>query len=414
MLRSSACAAALLVSLLSFATPHQAPAQRTPTAAAPELAELIDVRLLTADFYDKQVFLLGEAHGVQKPQELDFALLKHLNQRLGLRYYLAEVDQPKAYYLNEYLRTGDEAQLKRVFRSWVQQHQQWGNRDFYQKVQRIRQLNQSLPRARRIRFVGIDGLQDFSLAGEFLALRARSQPLPVALQLRLDSVAHHLRLGRPEVAQAARALEHLGHTPSARLAPLYNELRHLLTNVAYAGRKPGGREDVLHANFLALYQQLNLANEKLYGMWGLAHVLQGPIQRAALPLAARLQQAPSPVKARVVSLLCTYSGCRMMYPSQGLPAAWRTPGQPFTSTDKFNHDGPLVRVVGIDSLKAASRPSAVTLFPTANFGRPLQVTYAPQMPPEQQMRLDDRLPAAAYVQYLLLVRDSDMTQPLLP
>ena len=56
---------------------------------------------------------------MQRPQELDFVLLKHLNQRAGVRIYVAEVDCAKAYYLNEYKRTGQDSTLRLVFRSWV-------------------------------------------------------------------------------------------------------------------------------------------------------------------------------------------------------------------------------------------------------------------------------------------------------
>src|SRR5687768_10499945 len=50
-------------------------------------------------FYNSKVIMLGEVHGFAMPQELDFELLKHLNQKTGLTHYLAEVDQSQAYFL---------------------------------------------------------------------------------------------------------------------------------------------------------------------------------------------------------------------------------------------------------------------------------------------------------------------------
>ncbi|WP_216690549.1 hypothetical protein [Hymenobacter siberiensis] len=121
-LRRLALAPLFWLPLASFA--------QTPTPAQPETVfagvpqetiagEAPAFQLFDETFYDNQLFLLGEAHGVQRPQELDFALLKHLNQRAGVRTYVAEVDCAKAYYLNEYLRTGDAATLDLVFRSWL-------------------------------------------------------------------------------------------------------------------------------------------------------------------------------------------------------------------------------------------------------------------------------------------------------
>jgi hypothetical protein len=77
-------------------------------------------------FYRNQLFLLGEAHGFAAPQELDFQLLKHLNEKAGVTHYLAEVDYSQAHFLNEYLRTGDERLLRYVFDTWVRANAQWG------------------------------------------------------------------------------------------------------------------------------------------------------------------------------------------------------------------------------------------------------------------------------------------------
>jgi hypothetical protein len=70
-------------------------------------------QIFDQEFYQNQVILLGETHGYQVPQELDFVILKHLNARAGVRNYLAEVDYCQAWFLNKYLRTGNENFLKR-------------------------------------------------------------------------------------------------------------------------------------------------------------------------------------------------------------------------------------------------------------------------------------------------------------
>jgi hypothetical protein len=157
----------------------------------------------------------------------------------------------------------------------------------------------------------------------------------------------------------------------------------------------------------------------LYGLWGLGHVLQRPAQGNYVALAARIRQSTLPGHDKMVSILSSYSGSQMMMPSTSLPLAWRTPNQAFTGTDKYNHDGPLVWLHGLAPLLATTRPGTTTLFRldapgTAAQRLPVQMRYAPGVPPGQQLQLDPQLPAAAYVQYLLLVRNSGMTTPLVP
>ncbi len=363
-------------------------------------------------FYANQLFFLGEAHGVRGPQGVDFALLKHLNARAGVRTYVAEVDCAKAYYLNEYLRTGQDSTLRLVFRSWVAERSQWANQELYQKIQRIRALNQTLTAARRIRFVGLDELQDLPLAADYLAALLRTAALAPGLHGRIDSVVAVLRQpGAPGlVGLARRALAGVGSGAE------YDDLRHALVNAGYDLRA-GRREDNIFANFRALVQTKRLAYEKLYGMWGLGHVLQSPLQNGFLDLAARIRQSTLPGHDKMASVLCVFSECQMLYPTDGLPGPWQAVGQPYTVTDKFNHDGLLVTITGLADLKQRTEPGSTTLVrldaPGAAATRlPIQMRYAPGMPPEQQMQFHPELPATAYVQYLVLVRGSGPVTPL--
>ena len=385
--------------------------------------EAPEFKLFDPQFYENQLFFLGESHGVQRPQELDFALLKHLNQRAGVRTYLAEIDAPKAHCLNQYLRTGQDSTLRRVFQSWVAGQSQWGNAEFYQKIQRIRALNQTLPAARRIYFVGIDGLQDLPLAADYVrALLPRQVPAP--LRAPFDSVMTLLRgnAAGPLAGLAARTTRELERQPAYYQQAFgidnYADLALLLRNITYT-RQGLSREVVLFTNFEAQYRIRQLAGEKLYGMWGLAHVLQSPVQGNFAMLAARIRQSTLPLHNKVVSVLCVFSGCQMLFPTADLPTPWQTAGQPYSITDKFNHDGPLVVLDGLAELKQRTAPGSSTLFRldapgAASTHQPIRLRYAPGMPTDQQLQFQPQVPAAAYAQYLLLVRDSGPVQPLRP
>jgi len=417
---------ALLAAALLLAGPA-ARAQQPESIFTDAPRETLDLagppqfRLFNRAFYRNKVFLLGESHGVQRLQDVDFALLRHLNQRAGVRRYLAEVDCAKAYYLNEYLRTGNEGTLDRVFASWVREQAQWGNADFRAKIQRIRGLNQTLPAGRRIALVGIDGVQDFALLADYLRdRRAAGRPLPPVLAASLDSVQATLRTQPAQAAGLAlRTRQALAQAaPAARRAlgrQAYAEVQHALANVGYARTLPG-REQQLFANYQAALPLWHLTREKLYGLWGLGHV---PQQKGLnfTSLATYIRRSALPGHAKIVSILSTYSGCQMLMPSAGLPAPWRTPGQLFSVVDKFNHDGPLVRLQGLAELKARTRPGSTTLVRldapgTAAHRLPVQLSYAPGLPASQQLQFDPAQPATAYVQYLLLVRDSGAVQPL--
>lgn len=373
---------------------------------------------LDAAFYDNQLFLLGEAHGTDQPQNIDLALLQHLNQRAGVRTYVGEIDCAKAYFLNEYLRTGQEAALNLVFRSWQAEGSQWANTAMRMKFQQLRTWNQTLPQKRRVRFLGLDQLQDLPLAADYLEVLINHLSLQPAVRLQLNSVITGLR--QAQETQAAAAATRATHLlKDSRLNKTLFDLMHLLHNVIYDRHTMAAREQNIFGNFRELYLGLHLEQEKLYGMWGLAHVLQSPLQGGTTLFAGLVRQSDLPVRDKVVSLMCVFSDCQLLMPTSFLPAAWQNSGQRYTPTDKFNHDGPLTRIMGLEELKRRTKPSTSTIFQlnaaaAATNRQSIRVTYAPGIPAGQQIQFKADLPATAYVQYLILVRNSSALTPLTP
>lgn len=373
-------------------------------------------------FYENQLFLLGESHGVQKPQVLDFELLKHLNERVGVRYYVAEVDQSKAYYLNEYLKTGNDSTLMKVFRSWIATKAQWANRDFWHKIGRIRVLNQTLPREKQIRFLGIDQIQERRLVGEHLTELLAGRKLSKRTRALADTLLARLLNRRPDSlrAEAAQTLlsdvtTHENHYQTVFGATL-PDLKHLLNNVVYL-KTIRSRERTIFTNFQTLVQTLSLQNEKLYGFWGYFHVLQAPVEGGAKPFAALVRESNLPMRDKVVSITCAYIDCQMMLLTAYLPPMWQNPGKTFSRVGQLNNNGPMMYTEGIDTLMALSKPNTLTLFQlneTAAGQQPTRVQYSAFMPKEQQLQLAPNRPTTDYFQYLILVRNSDMTEPIEP
>ncbi len=423
----------LLLLLLACLTPRllaQSPTTtaQTTTAVSYQMADITtgildDLPLFDPAFYQNQLFLLGETHGFQKAQEVDFALLRHLNRRVGVRYYVAEVDMSQAYFLNQYLKTGDDSTLMRVFRQWIRETAQWANRDFYRKIQRIRALNQTLPANRQIQFLGIDRIQERTLVAEHLVGLLTGKKLSAITRLRVDSLRNLLIVKNPDSLRANLALRWLtdldanlsGYQKTIGTATVA-DLRHLLQNVAYL-KTIRGREKTIVANFTAFYHLMNLHTEKLYGFWGFFHILQAAPTDGSLSMATMLRRSELPVHDKIVSLACQYVGSKMMTPTAFLPAFWQEPGRTYSRVDKFNNDGPMLTTAGIEAMKAATQPNTLTLIRlvgTPAGEQPFQITHSPFMPKEQQINFDPIRPATDYFQYIILIRNSDATEPLVP
>ena len=110
------------------------------------------------EFYNSNIFLLGENHGFSDVQKIDLALVKHLQQEVGLRFYIAEMDYSLGDKLNNYINDSiqNQALLNEVVTQMKERIPQQASKEFYNKWEKIRKFNLKLPDTQRITVLGID------------------------------------------------------------------------------------------------------------------------------------------------------------------------------------------------------------------------------------------------------------------
>ncbi|WP_306253040.1 hypothetical protein [Parvularcula sp. IMCC14364] len=316
----------------------------------------------SSDFYQHRIFLLSEIHGYAAPQELDFQLLKHLNEQVGVRYYLAEMDPAQAMAVNIFLELGDDTYLRDVFEYYADNSFQWGNREFFAKIERIRDLNETLPAANRIYFIGVDRLYDTSFAKRLLILMTAQQD-----EANLSEIESYLQTA-------------LGVEPDL---PPYNEksleqypsdwIPVQLFNAQLAlsmlqKDELGSRYSNILSNIQATMKAAG-PEEKFYGLWGIFHGIQVPVNEAQ-PLAMRLEAMNE--QDEVVTVAGLYAdGSLSMMPSEMLaPVVVPPNNEAYTLLPANNDDVYLYYMRGIRDLKKVAGTSPVTIFDLAAEGSP--------------------------------------------
>ena len=366
-----------------------------------------------ADFYANQLFLLGESHGSAAPQALDFALLRHLNQKTGLRNYVAEIDPSQAYFFNRYLATGNEADVRTVFAAW-DGVAQWGNQNFYDKIRRIRALNQTLPAAARIRFIGLDRLQNLAIVGQHLRALLAQEAYVAGTAAVLDTL---LRVSAAPLTEEAfgqlahRLLPVLAAGAGTGLSAAGRAgVVQVLRNATYLQGPRIRRDSVMLLNLQAACETLQPGDEKMYGLWGFHHMLQAEVDQQQ-PFAALVRASNLPLRHRVVSLATYAVGSEVMIPTGVLPAAVR-PAGPAVAVGWLNADGPVVLVPGVaDLVAAAPAGAAATVFrldaPGSPYRHSLRLADI-RVPLLGQSQAATRAGGATvdYFQYVVLLRNS--------
>ncbi|WP_185247146.1 hypothetical protein [Chryseobacterium bernardetii] len=118
----------------------------------------IDDKLFDDNFYNSQVFLLGEIHGYADNQKLDLDLLKYLNQKSGVKYYIAEMDSTYSHKLNLFLHgnTKDQNLLKEVVLAVKKRIPQQSSKELMEKWNAVYDYNQTLKDSLKISVIGVD------------------------------------------------------------------------------------------------------------------------------------------------------------------------------------------------------------------------------------------------------------------
>jgi hypothetical protein len=319
---------------------------------------------------NKRLFLVGEVHGIKMGQDVDFAMFRMLNSKLGIRHYLGEFDPAQAAQFNAYLADGDEAHLRRVFSVWVAGNYQWANREFMDKLRKMKALNDTLPPERKIVFIGMDRVQDLPLMAEHLdqllvAVPESTWPGQPALLAAL-AASGGLTDNTPEaplVLAAVEALKTLPITaPEGTDTANWKALREALANLSDRAQVKG-REAGITASFERLAGDPDYADVQFYGFWGQFHVLDATIQGAE-PLVRRLQVGDSAFKGNIVSFSILNLKSEMMMPAQSFGSK-----EPYV-TIPYTMDSPLLLFAkGINEPKKAA-VGPITLFKMNAEGSP--------------------------------------------
>jgi erythromycin esterase len=321
------------------------------------------------DTAGKQIFLLGESHGLTINEDLDLALLRYLHKTAGVRVYIAEWGYAASCLMNRYIETGDERLLDFMMRqsrgsvSWTKEHRAY--------LVKFREWSLTLPERDRVRIVGLDIEHQTQIAAWYLhELAAGAREAPASIRdmastlAQLDAEKTPDSVIRKLAADLSAGLAAHRSDYAGWLGDRLLEFDVVATNLknryeAYADREKQFdvlREAAMYDTFLKL--QPMLAGVKCYGRWGAAHVAQRRFENRD-PLAARLNRPDSPVAGKVVTIWPLHQDCEALQMAGG---SYRTRA--------FSDESPLMKPLADNArapltlfkLTGADSPFAKTLY----------------------------------------------------
>jgi hypothetical protein len=360
-------------------------------------------KLMNQIIQDNDLILFGESHGTQQAQKIDLQLIKHLYKKVNMKNNIVELDFSQAFLINQYLKTGNKQLIEEALKNWVVISGR-NNVDYYNKWKELYHFNQKLGDSEKINIIGIDKIQDFELAQKHISNIFKENNINEAIPKTKDSLINWAKDKFLSIVKSNPKIE------KEKLQDLLFIHKNLIN---YQNTK---RSEMLFSNFKEQYQRFRLEGKKIYGYFGLAHVLQKEINNYD-DFGALIKKSKLPLKDKTFTIITLIVDSYMGIPSEFLPKPLREESK--ITKIPYTFDKPLIMYFyGINDLKKITNENTNTLFVLNNAESPYKKTLRlidniSLMPIfGDGITISDKQSAIVdYTQGILLIRNSDWAQP---
>lgn len=301
--------------------------------------EYSQFKLLETELERNEVFFTGEAHGADINPKLDFELLRFLKTNAGIKYYLLERSYAFGEVINQYLESGEEDILFKLYENYDQPFAL--NEEVLEYWREVYKYNRSLPDDQKIKFIGIDIEFDIISALWYLTSLMPYKTLPNEFELEIlhlgeiyENVVNsekisqrnleNIRLIDEYIVRLAKDMKENESIYIKYLEDDFFSFNFTVNNIIKTfnflqlnGRVWKGpqfiRDEIVYDNFLTLYDRL--PKGKYFGQWGARHIFQKRVEHGDR-IATLLNQDGSPVKGKVLSILYLYKDSYILNPNE--------------------------------------------------------------------------------------------------
>lgn len=381
-----------------------------------DIHNIANVSFTDSAFYKNQFFLLGEFHGIKYSYDFQAAFLDNLKKRTDIRYYVAELDNCSAYFINKYLRDYDTAMLLKHF--------EWYKGTFFYSREYINcfialgKLNREYPTERQVRVIGVDIQHQPAIAFEYIkevfgpiySLQKEVLPFMETIFNTPDTAWNTINL-EDFISSGLKEIKANYSVYRLVFANKIKDLEFVIRNISnryfvYAHRQQFNqlRDSIMFDNFSYLYNENNIGTNKMFGFFGREHTFQFASSQTNwfISLVKRKMNLSG-----IVSTVLFYTNCNQMLPSSQARSRGIKMKYLYFFGKWANDDGSFSYTKGIDALtKCQTNYNSISLFSLATFNSPY-------------LKLKDLVTGIAeghsttdYFQYAILLRDSPASTPL--
>lgn len=285
------------------------------------------LEMLDENIKNKDIILTGESHGINLDDELRIKLLRYLKENINIKYYLMETSYSNAYFMNKYLKTGDEEILKEIYKNSYGTYSY--NKDEYNFIKYIYEYNKTLDEKDKIEIIGID--IEFQMKNTYKYIKEVfneekiSQDIKEYIEklnvnssyyLANDSIDERYKKLKENCEDFLNEINNNQDFYKSILNEEFTGVKNVLESTITLAdvsldteNSTQLRENRIYNNFIALDEQLEKG--KYFGQWGNLHIVEnmsGYESEKVDSLAIKLRKSEI-YKGKVLSISYLYQNC---------------------------------------------------------------------------------------------------------
>lgn len=242
------------------------------------------LEILSEDIKNKKIIFTGEHHNLAENHDLKLKFLKYFQKNIGVNYLLEEVGYADAYFLNKYLESGDETILRDYFD--IYKNQKYYTKERYNNFVEIYKFNQTLPKDKHIKVVGVDIASQANYNYIFDVIKDEEK-LTDELKVLIDELyefRYYVRGGYKNLLKILNELTEDIDNNEEKYKDIFKEdfegFKFVIRNLtdlskAYISDKndyTNIRDRVMYENFKIIDSELE--DSVYFGQWGTSHIFQ--------------------------------------------------------------------------------------------------------------------------------------------
>ncbi|MBL4746393.1 MAG: hypothetical protein JKY08_08490 [Flavobacteriaceae bacterium] len=367
--------------------------------------ESFNFKIFEKSALENDLVLFGEFHGTKQTIKIDVQFIKYLNDKVGMKTHIAEFDFSQAYFLNKYLKEGNDSIIQYVLNSWIIKHGH-NNKSYNDKWREIHKLNKTITdRNLHIKVLGIDKIQDFKITQHHLLTLFKNL-----------NVRHKIPRNEKEIIKWAKEdlATIIGNIKKDSSNQKWIEdVLFIQKNIVTFNNQ--SREDFMINNFTDLYKRYNLEGQKIYGYFGGAHVLQKEMN-GKKDFGKLVVMSTLPLSKKTYSITTRYIDSYMSAPSAYLPPLIKKDTE-HTKISNTCDNMALLYHYGINDLKSVTKKYSNTFFNINALNSPYKnslrlIDNIGLYSLLAGMRVTDKESVTTdYIQAVILIRNSDWAVP---